>query len=165
MTVFQAIDIAIEIAFVFPIALAAFNVAAKRRKPVQVICKPEFTDMEAVIAQLWQECAQDSGEWLAEMQFAPNPEQRESTAEEQALVDAHSAYVAQYWANVPTDNVVPFVRKSSTIVELVDWAKLDPFQLRKECQKAGIKWRGVKGGKHLSKAEMVEALGAIGLTA
>lgn len=47
----------------------------------------------------------------------------------------------------------------------VDWAKLSPYQLRTECSLQGIKWRGVKNGKHLSKRKMVEALGAIGLTA
>jgi hypothetical protein len=45
------------------------------------------------------------------------------------------------------------------VVEVVDWKAIDPFQLRRECQVRGIRWRDAHGrNKHLRKAEMVRAL-------
>ncbi len=44
------------------------------------------------------------------------------------------------------------------VVEQPDLATLPSSQLRKLCSERGIKWRGVHGGKHLSKPDMVAAL-------
>jgi hypothetical protein len=42
------------------------------------------------------------------------------------------------------------------------WAALNPEQLRKECSARAIKWRNAHGkNRHMKKAEMVAALGAI----
>jgi hypothetical protein len=46
-------------------------------------------------------------------------------------------------------------------VEAPDYAALTSAQLRKECSRRAIAWRGVReGGKHLTKAQMLKALGA-----
>jgi hypothetical protein len=46
-------------------------------------------------------------------------------------------------------------------VPTVDIAKMTSAELRKECRRRGIAWRGVRdGGKHLTKPQMVKALGA-----
>lgn len=42
---------------------------------------------------------------------------------------------------------------------ILDFSKLDPFELRKICQQQGIKWRNAHGkNKHLSKPEMLAAI-------
>lgn len=41
-----------------------------------------------------------------------------------------------------------------------NWAKMTSQELRKECSRRGIAWRGVREGKHLTKPQMVKALGA-----
>lgn len=59
--------------------------------------------------------------------------------------------------NPSSDPIVPVAE--STAVVALDWAALDPYQLRQECQQRGIRWRnGRSDGKHLRKAEMVAAL-------
>lgn len=56
-----------------------------------------------------------------------------------------------------TDVVVPFVRPVRP--QTPNWAQMGAPELRKVCQRAGIKWRNAHGkGKHLSKREMVNAL-------
>jgi hypothetical protein len=41
-----------------------------------------------------------------------------------------------------------------------DLATLTSAELRRRCQSAGVKWRNAHGTRHLSKAEMVQALAA-----
>ena len=41
-----------------------------------------------------------------------------------------------------------------------DLASLTSAELRRRCQSAGVKWRNAHGTRHLSKAEMVQALAA-----
>ena len=36
------------------------------------------------------------------------------------------------------------------------YSKMNSVTLRSHCSKKGIKWRGVRGGKHLTKPEMIE---------
>ncbi len=43
-------------------------------------------------------------------------------------------------------------------IDVVNFAAMTAVQLRKECQARGIRWRNVRGSKHLSKAEMLAAL-------
>ncbi|MBD1918884.1 MULTISPECIES: hypothetical protein [Cyanophyceae] len=43
-------------------------------------------------------------------------------------------------------------------VEAPAYAKMTSVQLRKECSRRGIAWRGVREGKHLTKPQMIEAL-------
>lgn len=95
-------------------------------------------------------------------QFVPNPDGfPAATVDEATLVEAHQAYVAQYWAIRPTDNVVPFMRPQPTPA-MIDWAVLSPYDLRKACQQHGIKWRSAHGkNKHLTKAEMIAALSGL----
>jgi hypothetical protein len=87
-------------------------------------------------------------------------------------VEAIASQLSALWvASAPVkpaivDAVVPFIRpqpKSPTVADLPDWSALDPFQLRKECQARGIKWRNADPltGKHLKKAAMVAALKAM----
>jgi hypothetical protein len=97
----------------------------------------------------------------ASPQFIPNPDGfPAATVDEATLVEAHQAYVAQYWAARPTDNVVPFVRSQTATA--VDWSILSPYDLRKACQTRGIRWRNAHGkNKHLSKAEMIAALSGL----
>ncbi|PSN13960.1 hypothetical protein C7293_13790 [filamentous cyanobacterium CCT1] len=46
-------------------------------------------------------------------------------------------------------------------VATIDYAAMTSVQLRKECSRRGVAWRGVRdGGKHLTKPQMLEALGA-----
>jgi hypothetical protein len=45
-----------------------------------------------------------------------------------------------------------------TIRTALAYHEMTTTELRQECQKAGIKWRKVHGTRHLSKAEMIEAL-------
>lgn len=97
---------------------------------------------------------------LSQSEFIPNPDGfGEATEEEAGLVNAHSQFVAQYWAKRPTNNVVPFIRPVAKSVP--NWATMTPEQLRKECQVRSIAWRNAHGrNKHLKKAEMVALLSA-----
>lgn len=53
------------------------------------------------------------------------------------------------------DTVVPFKRRDRHPA----WEGMDSFQLRRECQQRGIKWRNAApNGKHLSKPVMVRLL-------
>lgn len=80
---------------------------------------------------------------------------------------------------LPADEVLPDVAIESTstpvasaakemapvataIVKVIepDYSQLTSHQLRKVCSKAGVKWRNVKGGRHLSKSEMIIRLEA-----
>lgn len=46
-------------------------------------------------------------------------------------------------------------------VAAIDYRAMTSQELRKECSRQGIRWRGVReGGKHLTKPQMLEALGA-----
>lgn len=46
-------------------------------------------------------------------------------------------------------------------VAAIDYAAMTSAQLRKECSRQGIAWRGVReGGKHMLKPDMVKALSA-----
>jgi hypothetical protein len=47
------------------------------------------------------------------------------------------------------------VEQPTTADYLATWSAQE---LRKECSRRGIAWRGVREGKHLTKAQMVEAL-------
>lgn len=40
----------------------------------------------------------------------------------------------------------------------INYASLPSVELRRLCTDRGIRWRGVKAGKHLSKLEMISAL-------
>lgn len=94
---------------------------------------------------------------LPQPAFIPNPDGfAVATEEEAAIVDAHEAFVAQYWAKRPTNNVVLFVRPVATII---NYDTMTPYQLRQECQRQGIKWRNARGsGKHMPTAEMRQRL-------
>lgn len=60
------------------------------------------------------------------------------------------------------DEIIPFVRSVQLIPSDPVWVELTPEQLRKECQARSIRWRNAHGkNRHLKKAEMVAALGAI----
>lgn len=41
----------------------------------------------------------------------------------------------------------------------LDYSTLNSVTLRSLCSEKGIKWRGVRGGKHLTKQQMIEQLG------
>lgn len=62
------------------------------------------------------------------------------------------APLPEFVAAVPVD-VAP-------IETAIDYASLSSIQLRKLCRDRGIRWRGVKAGKHLSKPEMLAVLAA-----
>lgn len=55
-------------------------------------------------------------------------------------------------------NKVRSAKARSAGAAAVDYRGIKAEQLRKECTKRGIEWRGVKGGKHLSKSEMIARL-------
>lgn len=49
--------------------------------------------------------------------------------------------------------------KRSANIKKALWSRMSPEALRKECARHGVRWRnGRPDGKHLRKAEMVEAL-------
>lgn len=124
---------------------------------------------EQQLIELYQQALLDDDSWLDEVLqpvFTPNTESTDATPEDQALVDAHTAFIADYWQQQRvmvdrqffSDVVVPFRRRQPQTVA-VDYSVLNPYQLRKECQARGIRWRNAHGkNRHLTKAQMVEAL-------
>lgn len=128
----------------FMVADFALRLAVRKAKPAAVTEAPEQSAVET--------------EKQAET-FEVNPDGFAVASDaEAALVDAHSAYVAQFWAVRFTDNVVPFERKKPATPNLQD---LTPQELRKLCQERAIKCYHVFGrNKHLKKPEMIALLSA-----
>jgi hypothetical protein len=120
--------------------------------------------------------------------FIPNPDGfQDATPEEVALVEAHSAFITQYWAqqveameeisdpwdlpSVPVQitPVVPLFCNPPHLLllpaakepETLNWTTMTSLELRQVCEKSGIKWRNSHGkGKHLRKAEMIALFSA-----
>lgn len=123
------------------------------------------------IVELYEAALQDDDDWLAEVtqpSFIPNPEpSTDATPEDAAMVDSHTAFIADYWQQqramvdrqfAISDVVVPFRRRQSQAVA-VDYSAMSPYELRKLCQSRGIRWRNAHGkNRHLTKAQMLEAL-------
>lgn len=148
-TTLHIIDIAIELAFIFPVALAAFNVAAKRQKKT---APQTFTQQWESAVELPE--VEDDGAWLEEIVFVP-AEQWEPSEGDRALVEVHSVAVAQYWANVPTNNVVEFKRPVQEVA--IDLASLGIRELRKVYSQRGCKGLRLSSA---TKAQLLEVLSA-----
>lgn len=64
---------------------------------------------------------------------------------------------------LPLDTTTLFVPSSlpwPTVKKPSNYTALKTANLRKLCSEKGIKWRGVRNGKHLTKTQMVERLTA-----
>lgn len=101
------------------------------------------------------------------LMFALNLGQRKSVDLSQfALSDAEVAELQAATTPEEKEPDAPAPHPFSSVVEsivptavAIDWAALDPYQLRQACQRRGIRWRNAHGvNRHLKKSEMVAAL-------
>ena len=95
-----------------------------------------------------------------EIEFTATPELQTSLIPDPWETVPESIAVA---AAAPLFPSVPYLLllPAASVEMEQNWAEMNPQQLRQHCQQQGIKWRNVHGrNKHLSKREMVEALGS-----
>lgn len=100
--------------------------------------------------------------WLFIQEWANREVARHS-----AVVEAVEAPHVEETANDPIEVTATVEEAPSCPIHVeykapaIDWAQMTRDELRKACQKAGIRWSKVNGGKHLTVAQMVERLSAV----